>query len=266
MRGAILACRPALGDPRPRDSFGWVSYNPNFNPISDASAAALVIPKPENRQADNANPNSVVGDANHYIPSAAELNAYLTSERDQYNQLITDANPYAAYVTGHFAGSTDEIIQWAAAKWGIPPDWERAQAVNESYWRQTGAGDLTQVASAAAYPAWTRVDATHVYQSVGILQLKWNHPDANFSIGIEPLRWKSTAFNCDYNMCMIRFYFDDPQGKRTAWGDATYQRGQNWLSLAGIYEPYPWSNPGQVQYASGVQNILAQRVWEQPGF
>ena len=35
-------------------------------------------------------------------------------------------------VTGNFTGTTDEIIQWAACKWGIDEDIVRAQSVAES--------------------------------------------------------------------------------------------------------------------------------------
>jgi hypothetical protein len=39
-------------------------------------------------------------------------------------------------VDGHFTGTTDEIIQWAACKWGIADNILRAQAVRESTWYQ----------------------------------------------------------------------------------------------------------------------------------
>jgi hypothetical protein len=44
-------------------------------------------------------------------------------------------------VDGDFAGSTDEIIQWAACKWGIDEDIARAQVIKESYWYQSTNGD-----------------------------------------------------------------------------------------------------------------------------
>jgi hypothetical protein len=39
-------------------------------------------------------------------------------------------------VDGQFTGTTDEIIQWAACKWGIADNILRAQAVEESTWYQ----------------------------------------------------------------------------------------------------------------------------------
>ena len=50
---------------------------------------------------------------------------------------------YYRRVTGNFVGTTDEIIQWAACKWGIDEDIVRAQSVTESYWDQRAGGDLT---------------------------------------------------------------------------------------------------------------------------
>src|SRR5215468_6456702 len=40
---------------------------------------------------------------------------------------------YEQRVTGNFTGTTDEIIQWGACKWGIDENIIRAQAVRESY-------------------------------------------------------------------------------------------------------------------------------------
>ena len=36
--------------------------------------------------------------------------------------------------TGSFTGTTDEIIQWAACKWGFDEDTLRAQVAKESWW------------------------------------------------------------------------------------------------------------------------------------
>ena len=44
-------------------------------------------------------------------------------------------------VTGHFTGTTDEILQWAAAKWGVPDNMIRTVAFMESAWHQANYGD-----------------------------------------------------------------------------------------------------------------------------
>src|SRR5262245_49830347 len=56
----------------------------------------------------------------------------------------------AGRVTGNMTGSTDEIIQWIACKWGIAEDIVRAQVAKESWWHQDTLGDWTTAASACA--------------------------------------------------------------------------------------------------------------------
>src|SRR5262245_39322147 len=224
-------------DARPRDSYGWVSCDTNFAPLNDVEAANLVIRMTENRP-DNTT-------ANNYKPSPSELSAFLKSERGKDGILPAEANPYAIYVTGGFVGTTDEIIQWGAAKWGIPADWLRAEYYQESKWDQSSLGDLTTVSDVTKYPAYSRYSSDQVYQSLGIAQVKWNHPDRNNCIGGEPLRWKSTAFNVDYQLSFVRFLFDNPKGLRSAWGDSSYSPCDNWQSIGGSFDPWPWNNSGQ---------------------
>lgn len=252
---------------RPRDSYGWVSCSSSFIPLSDTDAAALVMGMTENRASTNANANSFVGDANHRRPSGAEISAFLNNERDFYGRLPAELNPYAQYVTGGFTGTTDEIIQWGAAKWGIPVDWLRAQYIVESNWKQTGMGDATTVRNVQNYPVFSRIDGTQVYQSLGITSVKWNHPDDNLSgMGTEPLRWKSTAFNVDHHLSQVRFFFDNPQNKRSDWDDSTYSSCDNWLSIGAWNQPYPWNNSEQNEYVNDVKSQLANRTWEQSSF
>ena len=48
---------------------------------------------------------------------------------------------YVSRVDGNFTGTTDEILQWGACKWGFDEDLVRAVAVVESWWRQSTVGD-----------------------------------------------------------------------------------------------------------------------------
>jgi hypothetical protein len=235
-----------------------------FRPLSDADATARVRPAPETRPAN--------ASANAYVPSASELRAFYAS-RDESGPPTAQLDPYLAHVTGHFEGTTDEIIQWAAWKWGIPEDWLRAQYVFESHWRQSARGDRAYVGArnVTRYPPQSREKGSggnytgYVWQSLGITQVKWG-PDGSQSAGTEPLRWKSTSFNVDYEAATVRFYYDDPQGQRAAWGDSTYKPGNQWLSIGGWFRPYPWNNPDQRAYVSAIQRILTARTWAQPGF
>jgi hypothetical protein len=74
---------------------------------SDADCAARVVAAPEVRP-DNAVFNAARG-RQKGIPE-----------------------PWLDRVTGDFAGTTDEILQWGACKWGVDPDLVRAQAAKES--------------------------------------------------------------------------------------------------------------------------------------
>jgi hypothetical protein len=239
-----------------------------FLPLSDADALARVCKAAEIRPAN--------ATANAYVPSATEL-ATFRAAKDTYGDTAVQANPYNAYVTGGCGSAgrtTDEIIQCTAAKWGIPADWLRAQYTQESWWNHTTSlGDKRFVGTTDAllYPAFSREKDSsgnltgYVWESVGISQVKWR-PDGSDGAGTEPLRWQSTAFNADYQAADVRFSYDDPQGARSSWGDATYTPGEDWWSIGGWFEPYPWHNSGQASYVSSVQNHLAKRDWAQPGF
>lgn len=259
----------------------WVACNRNarsklpstFHPLSDAAAAAPITPERETRP-DNARPFSVDGalhgPPNDYVPTAGQI-AAVRRARTQAGQSILAFNPYYADVDGHDGlrhPSTDDLIQWAAHKWGIPEDWLRAEYAHESWWNQYMLYDDTPVPAAweARYPSQARLQGTHdVLQSMGIAQVRWS-PDGALNAGTEPLRWLSTAFNIDWQAATLRFYYDNPSGSRSAWNDPSYQPCQKWQSIGGWYRPYPWGNADQRSYVAAVQALLAQRVWSTASF
>jgi hypothetical protein len=259
----------------------WAACNRNarngrpstFHPLSDARAASLVTHQAENRRY-NARSFTVDGTryaaANFYVPSATELNRFRRA-RTSVGQPVLQFDPYFRFVDGRDGlrrPSTDDLIQWAAHKWGIPEDWLRAEYVRESYWNQFQLGDEASVSPRwyALYPPQSRIPGTRdVYQSLGITQVKWI-PDGSVGAGTEPLRWKSTAFNVDYQAATIRFYYDNPSGTRSAWGDRSYAPCQQWNSLGGWFEPYPWGNSGQENYMREVRQHLAASEWRAPRF
>jgi hypothetical protein len=226
-------------------------------PLPDLLAAALVTPEPENR------PGNV--QANDDVPTDAQLGAF-RAERNNNGVRITRANHWYAYVTGRPGlsnPSTDELIQWAAHKWGIPEDWLRAEMVVESGWRQSYLGDLTAVSKSwySLYPPQARAGRDQVHQSMGISQVKWI-PNRRVGAGTEPLRWESTAFTLDYLGATIRWYYDGD----CRWCTSGYSAGQQWNSVGAWCEPYPWGNSVQQEYVQRVQAALADRTWVRPGF
>ncbi len=78
------------------------------------------------------------------VRSAAEVrpeNAAQNATRGFANGFRTGEWPGFGRVDGDFTGTTDEIIQWAACKWGIDVDIARAQIIKESYWYMATNGD-----------------------------------------------------------------------------------------------------------------------------
>jgi hypothetical protein len=181
--------------------------------------------------------------ANAYRPTAAELNLFRNGQTDRYGRTALQYHALTAYVTGGFSGSTDEILQWVARKWGIPEDVVRAVAANESSWSMSQLGDLLN----------------GVYESLGIMQIKWR--STGLHQGTDPLRWKSTAFNADYWGAVVRYYYDG----LCDWCGAGYAAGQAWNSIGAWYNPSPWGAASQT-YQDHVRERLAQRPWAQAGF
>jgi hypothetical protein len=83
-------------------------------------------PRPENAQQNNT------------MPAAGAMAASFSSRpRDQGGSYDSRWDTWLLpRVDGQFTGTTDEILQWAACKWGLPDNLIRADAVVESTWFQ----------------------------------------------------------------------------------------------------------------------------------
>ena len=138
--------------------------------------------------------------------------------------------PYEARVTGRYRGTTDEIIQWAAAKHGIDVDVMRAVAVIESWWRMSTVGDNGD--------------------SFGLYQIRRPyHCCPAYARG-------STAFNADYYGAIIRAYYD---GKMPWLNDVErgeqYKPGDLYGSL-GAWFAGRWHTPERTTYIARVKQTL----------
>ncbi len=197
-------------------------------PLSDAEAAARVRRSSWEPRPENYTPN-------HRVPTSTELAAFRS----------LNAAPawYKDKVTGNFTGTTDEIIQWAAHKWGIDEDLFRAAAVQESWWYMSTVGDGGL--------------------SFGLMQIK-----STVSKGTYPLSQLSTAFNVDYYAASFRYYYD---GAATWLNDpccfsgTTYEAGDVWGSV-GAWFAGRWYTTGAVDYINSVKGRLVNRTWSQAGF
>jgi len=214
----------------------FTTLSPGSTLPSDAECAARVQrsswePRPDNSAANN---------TNVYAQGYRLTGSYLGYLKQQV---------YEQKVTGNFTGTTDEILQWGACKWGIDVDIVRAQAVKEGYWRQSTLGDCNG----------GTVPETNGCQSVGILQIKGanvppTHP------GTWPYAFESTAFNVDYTYAVWRVCFD---GKETWLGNG-YHAGDVWGCVGRWFSGDWYGN--SLNYIAGVKTILSNKDWLQPGF
>src|SRR5262249_27484398 len=90
--------------------------------------------------------------ANYRVPTPQQIASL--QPWDSHIGMSDQSDILRRRVTGNFTGTTDEILQWAACKWGIDPDLVRAQAEQESNWRQSMRGDWTSDRSQCPPGTW----------------------------------------------------------------------------------------------------------------
>jgi hypothetical protein len=169
---------------------------------------------------------------------------------------------FLSRVSGDFTGTTDEIIQWAACKWGIEADVVRAQAVQESNWFMTQLGDFTDDKQwcAPGHAAGSDGQAG-CPQSIGILQVKYRYFTDAF-----PEAAASTAYNLDYALGVWRTCFE---GQETWLADqppaSGYQAGDMWGCLGRWYAG-DWHSATAGGYIGRVQSALHGRTWQTAEF
>lgn len=206
---------------------------------TESECASRVRPMTENRP-DNAPYNSTRGN----------------SANDDYTR-----------VTGNFIGTTDEIIQWAACKWGFDVDWARAQAALESAWRHNSAFSDYGTDPSACVPGHTLGSdgrPGECPQSVGLLQIRYPfHPSAfenNNAIN-------STAYNADYVYAWWRACYEGEitwlntveRGSEYAAGDA--------LGCIGVHNAGRWYTDQALAYVDRLRiEYYNLRYWRQDFF
>jgi hypothetical protein len=155
---------------RPADSYARLP--------GDAAAAALVQSSTWEVRPDNAR-------YNHVMPTRLALQR-VSDEAHAYDPRW---NKYIlARITGHFTGTTDEIFQWAAVKWGIPDDIIRTVAYMESDWHQSNHGDYVHD-RAKCLAGYGKLPCPVTFGIVGVRSTNWP--------GIFPWNRDSTAAAVD---------------------------------------------------------------------
>lgn len=200
---------------------------------SDAACAAAVRATPELR-ADNATANATRG---------------------------ADPNDTYPRVTGAFTGTTDEILQWVACKWGIDEDIVRAQIAKESSWHQSAGGDLT-TDQTLCHPA-KRTGIGSCPESIGLGQVRFQYHGSAFE---DENAIRSSAYNVDYTYAIWRSCYEgELTWLNTVERGATYTGGDAWGCL-GVWFSGRWRTASANGYIAAVQQYLADRIWERPDF
>jgi autotransporter family porin len=165
-------------------------------------------------------------------------------------------------VSGDFTGTTDEIIQWAACKWGIDADVVRAQAVEESNWFMTDLGDFTNNGRWCAPGHLPGADGkSGCPESVGILQVKYR-----YNVDAFPEAAQSTAYNLDYALGVWRTCFEGQESWLADNPPASgYAAGDMWGCLGRWYAGN-WRSDTALGYISRVQQAYRGRTWETADF
>jgi hypothetical protein len=199
-------------------------------------------------------PRSENDAANHRIPTAAQIAALTPWTTASLGiQVDPRADIFRKRVTGNFTGTTDEILQWAACKWGMDEDYVRAEAVTESHWHQSELGDITGDQSlcppGSGYPgAW---NGSSCAQSYSIIQIKYLYNKSAW-----PMSRDDTAFAIDYQEGILRYCYE---GWATYLG-SNYRPGDIWGCI-GRWFSGQWHDSSAQQYIGYTQDFLNRKVW-----
>lgn len=222
---------------------------------TDADCAARVHRSRWEPRPENATPNQRRPDITVVLPDYTVNDGY-----------DSHARSYADRVDGAFTGTTDEILQWAACKWGLDDDIARAMAVTESTWDQARLDKLGRPVKGKGFGDFTN-NIAHCQsgylppcpQSFGIMQVK-----ATTEIGTFPWSRDSTAFNADYALMVWRVCFNG----WTTWlsqypaSSRRYVPGDAW-GCVGFWYSGDWygDNGGAERYIETVMNYDAKKAW-----
>jgi len=225
---------------------------------------------------------------NHTMPNPAKVHRAFADRRragvsDRWNRWLLPR------VDGQFTGTTDEILQWAACKWGLPDNLLRAIAVRESSWynylhyvngkpvQYLGSGDIVSNPSKA-----TGVFCDGLSQVGGVDYQRWygnrRCPETFSIVGIKAWedpswgRWfrnqngtfafsrDSTAFAADYIGSQLRGCYEGWQWWLKDTGDHSYGAGDLW-GCVGAWYAGAWRTQAARGYAGRVQGTLKEHHW-----
>jgi autotransporter family porin len=221
---------------------------------SDAAAARMVHRSPIEVRPKNVRFNRTVPPRLRLQPVDPAAHAY----DPRWNRYVLGR------VTGKFTGTTDEILQWVAAKWGLPDDLVRTIAFLESTWNQTNFGDY-ETDRRKCPPGYTRLPCPVTFGIVGTKSTSWP--------GVFPWNRDSTAAAADVLGAWLRGCYEGwvwwlrDHGNRSR---GVYAAGDIWGCVGAWYsgdwhDGSPASRSGE-GYIANAKRAYAEKPWLRPGF
>jgi hypothetical protein len=231
---------------------GYFTLKPTGSLLLDDGRAAAMVhrslwePRPDNTP------------ANHRVPPPDFRPA-------QYGGMVNGDWVFAR-ITGNYTGTTDEIIQWAAAKWGLPDELIRAEATVESKWyqghkdsegtpiNQEGYGDFGDCGGSPAPSPYGPAGPA----AFGLMQAKWctlSDP-ASGGFGGWPWTESSTAYAVDTYAAVLRGCYEGWE----PWLGPGYHAGDIW-GCVGRWYTGGWHTPTAKNYITRVQRAMQTRPW-----
>jgi hypothetical protein len=196
------------------------------------------------------------------MDSGAEIRPGNTPFNQTRGRIKPLPGPFLSRLSGNYTGTTDDIIQWAACKWGIDADVVRAQAGQESSWFMSAIGDFTSDPNWCAPGHAPGGDGRPgCPESVGLMGVKFRYHGVAF-----PEAGQSTAYNLDYTLSVWRSCFE---GQEQWLADhpprSGYRAGDMWGCLGRWYAG-DWRSGEALGYIGRVQQAYQSRSWESAWF
>jgi hypothetical protein len=272
----------ASADPPPPD--GYFALRPPGEALPSQHACATQVhrsswePRPDNDA------------ANHRMPDTTAVHrSFASRPRAGAGTYDLRWDSYLlARVTGHFSGTTDEIFQWAACKWGLPDNLLRGIAVRESTWFQYevypsgrpvsnwGSGDVfsaPQNGSATYCDMLARHGRDYqrdygnavcpkTFSIAGVMS--WSAPEWDFAWrgwqnGSFPFSRDSTALALDYLAANLR-------GCYNGWEWWLHRGSGHIWGCVGAWYAGDWHSAAANGYVDRVKNEIAITRWLQPSW
>jgi hypothetical protein len=195
-------------------------------------------------------------------PTATELGQLLPW--DDGMGFDNEAVALGKRVSGQFSGTTDEILQWGACKWGFDEDLVRAEVTELSAWYQDAIGEWTTNQNECPAGAATRQGSAGVEcaQDYGLYQIMWKYTSDAW-----PMFREDTAFHVDFALGLRRVCFEGwaTYLAHNAPRDKLYAAGDAW-GCGGADHSGNWYNSAAQEYIKRIQTHAATRPWTAAGF